>query len=171
MLNFYTIFLGQLLPVYWILLAISVNTIFLTGRNLWLDLALAYIQHILALLDYVSRAHETEIRQSSVSQLSLTQRTKFFRNLVVAAFGSHARDFCWRFEKQPFPNCQWFFFFAISLTWDPMGAKISNDTPSNHCQFFSNFSSFFFQWSSENCVWDFFFFWGGKLKLSLFRFS
>ena len=86
--------LGQLLPVYWILLAILVNTDQMTGRNLWLDLALAYVQHILALLDYVSRAHETEIRQSSVSQLSLTQRTKFFRNLVVAAFGSHARDFC-----------------------------------------------------------------------------
>ncbi len=57
----------------------------------------------LALLDYVSRAHEIEIRPSSARlwhRLSLSYCMDFFQILVVASPGPYAQMFFFIFEKK-----------------------------------------------------------------------
>ncbi len=91
--------------------------------------------YFLALLDYVSRAHEIEIRPSSV-RLSVRRPSSicginylwsycmdFFQILVVASPGPYAQTFFSFWKKKNF----WIFYeyFSFSLTWDPMGVKIS----------------------------------------------
>ncbi len=88
----------------------------------------------LALFDYVSRAHEIAIRPSSVrpSVTSVISEHRevwisymdFFRILLVGCTGLYARICFFLIKKCMF----WFllrFLFSFSLTWDPMGAKIS----------------------------------------------
>ncbi len=75
-----------------------------------------YHKAFLALLDYLSRAHEIEIRPSSVSGIDYLWRYRmdFFQILVVASPGPYGEIFLC--------VCDFFFFF-----WggDPMEAKVS----------------------------------------------
>ncbi len=95
------------------------------------------ISEFLALLDYVSKAHEIEIRQSSVRlwhQLPLNLLRGFFQILAVASPMPGLFFFFFEFlEKNKFSK---FFqdFFSFSLTWVPNGAKLRKKAtpPSNH---------------------------------------
>ncbi len=76
----------------------------------------------LALLDYVSRAHEIAICPSSVVRPSVRQSVLqlslhgFLSNFSCVSPGQYARAFFDFFKRK---------HFFFSLTWDPMGAKIS----------------------------------------------
>ena len=85
---------------------------------------------MLALLNYVSRAHEIKIRPSPVNLPSSvcginylwTYCMDFFQILVLAFPGPYAQTF-FNLKNNDF----WIFheYFSFSLTGDPMGAKIS----------------------------------------------
>ena len=84
------------------------------------------ISEFLAMLDYISRAHEIEICRSSVRRPSI-------RVAIISI--SHARiSFTFRL-LYPLDHMQRHFLLLFfneyfsSLTWDPMGAKISNRYP------------------------------------------
>ncbi len=76
----------------------------------------------LALLDYVRRAHEIEIRPSSVCffDLSLTFLYGFLSNFSCG----FPRRFL-NFWKKKFFFWFVYTYFSFLLTWDPMGAKMS----------------------------------------------
>ncbi len=79
---------------------------------------------LLALLDYVSRANEIEIRPSSVCSIDYlwSYCMDFFKFQLWLPLGHMPRLF-FIFEKK---NCLNFYeYFSFSLTWDPMGAKTS----------------------------------------------
>ena len=81
----------------------------------------------LALLDYVSRVHEIEIRTSCVRlwhRLSLKLLHGFLSNFSCGFPWAICPDFFFLFIFDLFFN---FFkeYFSFSLTWNPMGAKTS----------------------------------------------
>ncbi len=77
----------------------------------------------LALLDSVSRAYSMGllfvVRLSSVCAIDYfgSYRMDFFQSLVVAFPGPYAQTFFFFFFLYE--------YFSFSLTWDPMGAKVS----------------------------------------------
>ncbi len=85
----------------------------------------------LALLDYVSRAHEIEIRPSSVVRPSPVVRrpssVRLWHRLSLKLLHGFLSNFGCGFPWAICPDVFWFFYayFSFSLTWDPMGAKIS----------------------------------------------
>ncbi len=89
----------------------------------------------LALLDYVRRAHETEILPSCVIRPSVcgigylwTYCMDFFQLLVVASPGTYPHTVCLYVFVCLFVCFSDFWkkkYFSFSLTWDDMGAKIS----------------------------------------------
>ncbi len=103
----------------------------------------------LALLDYVSRAHESEIRPSYVVRRTSVVRL-WHRLSLKLLHGLHG-------EKNFF---FWFFriFFSFSLTWDPIGAKPSKRYSSlkSLLKTFSEISS---QWSWQKYCFGFLKFW------------
>ncbi len=56
----------------------------------------------------------------------------------------------WNFENWNFD-----IFFVFSLTWDPMGLKISKRYSYKSVESFQTCHEFSFQWSSQNYFWDF----------------
>ena len=103
------------------------------------------------LLDYVSRAHEIEIRLSSVVRPSVCG-IDYLRSycmdclqiLFVASPGQYAKTFFLFLggEKNIFDI--FYDYFSFSLTWDIMGAKMSKRYSSNNrsrkcSNFFFNF--------------------------------
>ncbi len=108
-----------------------------------------------ALLDYVSRAHEIEIRPLSVRRLAV----RLWHRLSLKLLYGFLSNFSFGF---PWPICPDFVFifnffiffyeyFWFSLTWDPMGAKTSKRYSSlksllNPFKLFCEFSS---QWSGQ----------------------
>ena len=92
----------------------------------------------LAVLDYVSRAHKTEISPSSVVRPSVAQLSLNLMHGFLSNFGCW---FCWAICSGVFAIFENFFFFWIfyesfsfSLTWDPMEAKISKRYSSYNSQ-------------------------------------
>ncbi len=81
-------------------------------------------ESFLALLDHVRRAHEIEIRPSSVSQLSLNLIRGFLSNFGCCFPLGHALTRFLNLKKKIFRFFT-IFFCSFSLTCDPMGAKIS----------------------------------------------
>ena len=77
----------------------------------------------LALLDYISRAHEIEICPSSVRpsvcgiDYLWSYCMDFFQILVVASPGPYARTFFEFLKKKIF--LIFYEYFSFSLTWDP----------------------------------------------------
>ncbi len=72
--------------------------------------------------------------------------TDFFQILVVASPGPYARTFFFNFGKKKF--LIFYEYFLFSLTWDPMGAKMSKRYSSyksqpNVLKFVLNFSLLF----------------------------
>ncbi len=87
----------------------------------------------LALLDYVSRAHEIEIcpssvvrRPSSVVRVAIisepTARISFKFHLWLLL--DHSQDLFFYFKKKILGGI-FYEYFSFLLTWDPMGVKIS----------------------------------------------
>ena len=81
-------------------------------------LAIHHISRPLALLDYISRAHEKiKICLLSIRHLSMSQ-------LSVAFSGAYAEANFFICGKN-LGGGNFYEYFSFSLTWDPMGAKIS----------------------------------------------
>ncbi len=80
---------------------------------------------VLALLDYVSRAHEIAIRPSSITRTIISETNaqiafKFWLLVPLSHMPGHFFEFLKKKFFLIFYEC-----FSFSLTWDPMGAKIS----------------------------------------------
>ncbi len=118
----------------------------------------------LALLDYVSRAHEIAICPSSVrrpsvrpsvSQLSLNLMHGFLSNFICGFPWAIRSDIFWIFEKKFFLDFLWIFFVFVNM--GPYGSEnlktlLLLQIAAKSFQTFPEFSP---QWSSQNYVWDF----------------
>ena len=83
--------------------------------------------------------HCLSIRPSSMSQLSLNLCTDFFQISSVASPGLFAETI-FLFQKNVLIFFLWIFF--VSLTWDPMGAKLSK----RYSSYQSQPKAFTFSW-------------------------
>ena len=127
----------------------------------WLLLLIGHmLERILALIDHVSRAHETEIRPSVCGIDYLwTYCMNFCKILVVAL--SYPRMF---FEFLKKKTCFFLIFheyFSFSLPCGIAWEQIlqNTTTPTNRSQKFSNFSWFFLPMVLTKLLWRYLKFW------------
>ncbi len=114
----------------------------------------------LALLDYVSRAHEIEIRPSSVV---CRPSVALIISEVIGFLSNFSCGFPWAICPDGFIICEKIFFlifneyFSFSLTWDPMGAKTSKRYSSLKTLLnpFKLFLKFFLSSPDKSTVLDF----------------
>ena len=117
-------------------------------------------QLFLALLDYVSRAHEIEICPSfvvrrpsvrpSVSQLSLNLMHGFLSNFGCCSLWAIRWDVFWILKKKCFRIFFW--FVNMGPHGSPDFKTLLLQIAAKSFQTFSEFSS---QWSTQNYIWDF----------------
>ncbi len=119
--------------------------------------------HFLALLHYVSRAHEIEIRQASIDRLSvvrlwhrLCQVLHGFLSNLGCCFPS-AIPLCFEFFGKKMVLRFSFYFIFIFVNMGPYGVKIFKMTLllQIRAQGFQSFPEFSSQWPSQNHFWDF----------------
>ncbi len=117
-------------------------------ENAWFILAFLYFlcnistspSSFLALLDYVSRAHELKFVHRPCRNYLRNYWANSFQISVVASPGPCPRRFLnfWNKTKNAFSNSSG--FFSFSLTWGPIGAKTSKPYSSpKSLWIFSNF--------------------------------
>ncbi len=145
---------------------LSFSQIHLYSNSLLCMLVVPTSFMILALLDYVSRAHEIEICPSSVVRRSCHNYRYPILNRLLSSFSccfpwAICRETFWFSEKQMhftiFPDG----FFFVFVNKEPYGSNTTKRYSSLKWLFesFQTFSEFSSQWSSQKYCFEFFRHW------------
>ncbi len=106
------------------------------------------------MLDYVRKAHDIEIRPSSVASITSEPIARIsFKFWLLVTLGHMPGSFFIFFFSILEKKCGIFYkYFSISLRWDPMGVRLL--LPLQIAAESFQTSEFSSQWSSQSCIFE-----------------